>query len=817
MNPTRLLLLLSLLFPCLAHAGRIEGHISDQEGNALAFVSIGVRGQSIGTISNENGEYALDVPEGRHTLEYRYLGYRTEFRETGGQPVERIDVTLQLQVNQLMEVTLDGNENPANPIMRKVIASRKAYNFESGDFSCNVYIKGLQRAHDLPDRLFGQDIPREELGVDSNGNGILYLFESINTLQHRKNRYQEQVLSSKVSGQNNAFSYVRASDLIMNFNDNLVPCVGMERGLVSPIGDRGFFYYRYELEGSYYEGERKFYRIRVLPRRESDPVATGVLIVEDSLYCINALDLSVYRKNQLELLDSLEIHAEYQFFDGQYRISRSRYEFGLRVFNIGVSGYFFTQYQHYNASGKTQTDHKPKRLEALYIHPRANQQDSTYWDSIRPVPLTPVEIEDYRVKDSIERVRDSIPVRRTNGPIHTLLWQSRYWESNKGKQSTELRSIIQSVQFNSVEGLVLEPRIRFTTWDKEQKQRRGVSELYLRYGFGNSRLQVKSESEGYFGRYKQFTVTTGFGYYVKPLNGEQAISPLLNSLYTLFSGQNFLKLYQARYFHSGFGWKPVNGLEIKSDLLLERRSPLSNSNTFTFFEQNDRLSKNEVWEDFGANSFVEHQALIWSVDLRYRPFSRYIQGPDSRIDLGSRWPLLTASYNQSLRTGDNREPLFSKLKLGMRYGLDLGILGHSSLAVEYGHFFNGDRVYFMDYFHYSVNKTFYQNNGNRMLRLQTLDYFRWSEKRNYIQLHWEHGFNRFLINKIPGVKRIRGNEFIGFQYLKSHSLPWHYEISVGVRNVALYKKDPGLFRAEFIWGNNAVTGRNTALRIAYLF
>ena len=38
----------------------------------------------------------------------------------------------------------------------------------------------------------------------------------------------------------------------------------------------------------------------------------------------------------------------------------------------------------------------------------ANKREETYWDSIRPVPLTELEATDYEVKDSIIETADPL-------------------------------------------------------------------------------------------------------------------------------------------------------------------------------------------------------------------------------------------------------------------------------------------------------------------------------------------------------------------------------------------------------------------------
>src|SRR5690606_1011294 len=118
-----------------------------------------------------------------------------------------LNVILLEQAQSLQEVEIDGNgEDPAYAIIKKTISAKDRWNSEAHPYECQVYIKGLQRLNDVPEKIVGTEVDRDEIGLDSTGSGIAYLFESVNRLNHSPQKgYTETILSSKVSGQNNAF------------------------------------------------------------------------------------------------------------------------------------------------------------------------------------------------------------------------------------------------------------------------------------------------------------------------------------------------------------------------------------------------------------------------------------------------------------------------------------------------------------------------------------------------------------------------------------------------------------------------------------
>ena len=45
----------------------------------------------------------------------------------------------------------------------------------------------------------------------------------------------------------------------------------------------------------------------------------------------------------------------------------------------------------------------------LSFEPKANKKDSVFWNSLRPVPLTEEELNDYIKKDSLQELKSSKP------------------------------------------------------------------------------------------------------------------------------------------------------------------------------------------------------------------------------------------------------------------------------------------------------------------------------------------------------------------------------------------------------------------------
>ena len=103
--------LLLLLFITLSTVGitlaqrTVTGLIADSDGTPLIGANITVKGTSEGTITNIDGNYSIDVPEGSSILVFSYTGFTT--REIAIGESNTIDVTLEEGV-ALSEIVVTG-------------------------------------------------------------------------------------------------------------------------------------------------------------------------------------------------------------------------------------------------------------------------------------------------------------------------------------------------------------------------------------------------------------------------------------------------------------------------------------------------------------------------------------------------------------------------------------------------------------------------------------------------------------------------------------------------------------------------------------
>ncbi|HKJ79783.1 MAG TPA: SusC/RagA family TonB-linked outer membrane protein, partial [Prolixibacteraceae bacterium] len=88
----------------LAQTTRISGMVTDNGGEPIPGVTVLVKGTQVGTVTNSDGNYSVNVPNENNTLVFSFVGMKTEEREIGNQTT--INVEMQTESVNLDEMVV---------------------------------------------------------------------------------------------------------------------------------------------------------------------------------------------------------------------------------------------------------------------------------------------------------------------------------------------------------------------------------------------------------------------------------------------------------------------------------------------------------------------------------------------------------------------------------------------------------------------------------------------------------------------------------------------------------------------------------------
>ncbi len=819
---------LVLLFSLHSSAQKIYGTVFNDNGDLLPYSSITVKGSSIGASANNRASFSFSLPEGTYTLVCQHIGYAAAEKTVTVSKETEVTFILSEQKLLMKEVVVKtGAEDPAYEIIRQAIKKRPYYHSQVNAFTCDLYTKDMIKLRNLPTKIFGRKIPEEDrndMKLDSSGKGIIYLSESVAKVNLQlPEKFKMDVISSRVSGSGDfGFTFPAIITLYTNnvnvFTDRFNP-----RGFISPIADGAIRFYKFKFMGTFFENGKAINSIKVIPRRAYEPLFSGMINITDGDWRIHSFDLVLTKSSQLELMDTLQItQMHVPVSDDVWRVKSQLLHFNFNQFKIDAVGNFLSVYSNYNINPVF-----PKKFFdriVIKYDTGVNKKTKAYWDTTRPVPLEIEELKDYQVKDSIyEAHKDSLlskqdvdSLNKKQGKIKPLsaLWNGirRTHYSTKQTYSWSIESPIQSLEYNTVEGVVLNINAGFNTYLKKMKSHFSF-EPNLRYGFSNGHLNAwasvgfRTRDVDADNKLKRYSFTFSGGKRVSEYNKENSLTPLINSISILFYGDNLIKTYENYFGSIQFSKRYESGLRLNVNALYEDRMPLENTTYFTFFKKDSaNIKPNYPVERVTAAEIVPHQAFIVSFSASFKPGQKYIQLPNSKIPLGSKYPTFTVGYTKGIKNIFGSDVDFDKWKFNISDDKNFKLAGLLKYKIGVGGFINTNKVYIQDYQHFNGNQA--AAASEYVNSFQLAKYYSNSTIASFYAIaHVEHHFNGLLTNKIPLFKRLGwylvggGNAF----YVNEKSN--YVEVFAGLENILK------IFRVDAVFAYENGKRGHTGIRI----
>ncbi len=785
----RLLLFFFILLTNISPAFAIivSGTVVDERNQPLPYTAVYIKGTTIGTATNGKGYYQLNLEPGSYSIVFQFIGYKKHIETitVSSKPVI-INVKMVPEEITLNEVVVKA-EDPAYPIIRQAIAKKDYYLKQVQSYQCRVFTKSIFRLTNAPEKLFGNTI----LDKGDSLGGIFYLSEAESKISFEQpDKVREVMVSSKVSGDNKGFSFNFYSFFILSFYKNLItPPLGNPRGYVSPLSDNAFFYYKFRMEGSFTEGNKKIYKIKVIPKRETDPVFSGDLYIQDNDYRIHSIDLMLGKGARINFVDSMKISQQYlpvndttwMVFSQQMHFFFSLDFFGKK---FGGNGVFLSHNTEYKLDV-----HYPKdyfRQEVIRINKDANKKDSAYWAENRHIPLTEEEQKNYVKRDSLikkttsKEYLDSLDKRGNKLKWGILL--SGYSHDNRKDSITQfISSPLFAVQFNTVQGWNLNI---YYNLNKSFSDRTSISfRPQVAYGFSDKTYRGNALISWSYNRNSFGNLTIdGGGMNIRQFNGDEPITPLINSLYSVIGELNYMKLYSRNYIKLNLSTSIGRGLMFTGNLEFSRRMPLINHfiNPVTDITGRQFTSNDPRNADNNELSFTTHNALILGLYLSYTFGQKIAYLPYKRI-LGSDYPTITFSIKEGIPDILGSKTNFIQLQGGIRYHFRTGLFGNTNFLVQGGAFVDRYPTYFIDYKHFNGNRTLFSTPSNYAFQL--MDYYTNSAGKYWVDGFLEHHFNGWLINKIPILKKTKLREILSLRYLTDDVIRHYWEAGFGIDNI----------------------------------
>ncbi len=783
---------------------QLKGTVTDLKGNPIPFANIFVKDTYISTSTNDKGNYTLNIKSsGNYTVLFQYLGYKTNKQEvTIISLPQLLNVSLTEEEIQLSEVVISKKDNPANAIIKNAIANRKENSLKTSKYTADFYSRGIFRVKDLPKKFMGQKVDDFDEIIDSTRSGILYLSETVSKITFQKpDKLKELIVASKVSGKDNGFSFNNAASANFDFYDNTIE---FNNKVISPIADNAFGYYKFKYEGSFFdENKQQINKIKVIPRRQTDPVMEGyIYIVEDS-WAIYATDLTI-KGNQMQnpILNTLTLKQNFSYnsLSKTWIKNTQTLNFEAGIFAFKFNGGF--TYVYSNFDFPEQFAKKTFTNEILSFQENANKKDDDFWNKTRPVPLTAEESNDYIKKDALQTKKksqkylDSIDLKKNKFSLSDIFMGYEYKNSFK-KRTFAYEGPFFATSFNTVQGWNTGVGFSYSTFDNDKRTFNKIS-TKLNYGFAEKKIRGTASYSQKFNNLDKSTLLISAGSTVNQFNATNPISKIVNEVSTLFFKDNYLKLYEKNFASVNFSREITNGLFMQANLEYSERKSLFNTTDYSVVKKDKNYSSNNpiLPNDFTTSIFDRNNIVKANLLARINFGQKYISRPNGKFNLGdNKYPTLIIAYEKGFASSD-KNLNYDKIAASITQTTALSNKGELTYNLKAGTFFNADNISFIDYKHFNGNQTHIGQSENYTNVFNLLPYYIASTNKSYFEAHLEHNDKGFIMNKIPLLNKLQSQLVLGFHNLVVSDRKPYQELSVGLDNLGFGKFR--LFRFDYV-------------------
>lgn len=764
----------------------VSGRVTGSSIEPIAFVNVNVKDQVNKTITNEKGEFQFRLADGKYTLIFTAIGYKTIQRDV---VVNKQDVYVTILLEEdatvLQDVDISAKyEDPARRVVRDVI--RNKFKYERLSYQCRLYIIAIdsydaKKINSVSIQKQVQDSLQKEndYSVDTDSARKSQPAKQLKKAELRMdmaeviirksfeypNKLKEERVAFKLHGRKENLFYLSSTEGEFNFYQNLVYCPSLsELPLQSPISTAGLLLYKYKTVKVFKENGLRIFRIHVEPSLMGNSLVSGEMEIVDSLFCVRNIDFT-FPKYHLDEYTFFRYQADYSACnDSMYCISKMRflYEAGSRKDRL---------------IGETSVSIDSLKLQQVFTKryfnnevsttlKEAYEKDSAFWNKTRSEPLNEKEIKFIHHDDSIrtahstKKFLDSIDKRENKITIIKVLFMGQGNYNRAHERRLSFAPLIWSYQPIGVGGA----RLSFNVGLSNKFPNKRAISLFpiMSYGIKNRDVNGSLNFYALYNLLKRAIVRVGVGKSFEVINNNDS---WLNRLRTF-------NYYLNRNIYVAHRIELFNGLSWLIRTEYARR-------TSTYDLQNDTLTS-WVFDNYKYSpiDFASYNAFYVENELSYTPQQKYIRDSYQKIILGSKYPTFSINHKYGIPKILNSSIDYQYLEFRIEQDIDMGTLGISKYRITSGEFFNKHSVKAVDYkYQPLLGFPFF---GNPLRVFQGLEKS-YSILDRFYTGHYFHRFNGAIINKIPFVKFLHLSETggAGVLYSKENNL-FYYEAYVGL-------------------------------------
>lgn len=396
--------LLSFLFcwPVLIASGQllIKGKVLNEKNREpLAFASLVVKGNNGGTTTDIDGKFTLNLSSTHAEIIVSHIGFESRTIVVQQSNFNLI-IRLREKTTELSEIVVRPEDNPALRIIRTATKNKLLHDPENySSFSYNSYNKLYSTLLDPDSSAIPDDVDSAQFRRFIRDNH-LFIHESYTERKFLKpNRSKETVLGNHLSGVKDPFFAFLATDLQpFSFYKDFIKL--FNKDYISPLSPGSTSRYDFILADTLYQGVDSIYVITFepLPGKVFDALK-GQLYISTDGYAIQSVHAQP--ADDKVLVESL-IQQKYEkigdkWFPVQLNTELRFKQFTLRNIKLKYISHSYIT----NIRIDEPMEEKEFAVANVEFAPKANRQDSTFWNERRAGEFEKKEANTFHNLDSV--------------------------------------------------------------------------------------------------------------------------------------------------------------------------------------------------------------------------------------------------------------------------------------------------------------------------------------------------------------------------------------------------------------------------------
>ena len=691
--------------------------------------------------------------------------------------------------------------------------------------------------------------------------GDSFLMESFNIIEFTApDKYYQKVMSIQSTFPDQGGSVSPMDFIQASFYQPLLVNIA-----VSPLSPQAFSYYNFKYLGASLQGNFTINKIQVIPKRKSQQVFEGTIYIIEDLWCLHSVDLTnenlagKVRVQQLYIpvQDDIWMPVSHKFeinvsimgikADAGYGssvkylevkpnkalekpkslttdsggrnkpaenkpdtiVSKNKKQIEKLLDKNELSNRDMVKLARLmeKESEQSRPDSTKKSLE-IVDHTKhdfdkdADKRDTSYWNSIRPIPLSDIEMKSLRIADSTKaslsgRVTKNDTVKNVNTkPKNKFINTAKHiafgynWygvERSNGNFSGLID--IKNLSFNTVDGFTYGVTMRL---NKNWKNGTGLNiNPDLKWAFSREQLMWRVNSTFRFKGLKQQSVFLWTGHTSKDIGNGGGINPFLNVVTSLLMKDNYLKLYDSKFVNIGFRSEIINGLNIELSSGYEARRVLPNNTSFSLIKYNRPYTGNTPVNDYllpvsnPINLLQDQNHMFLAARLSYTPFQRYKINNGNKIPRGSDWPTFNLTWYHGineLKSLPGEYSNFDMLKFETSQTKNTGAFSEFRWRVRAGGVLDNRKLSYFDFFHFNAQPLAVLLNDYQD-GFMLPKYYSLSTPEAFAEVHLKYTTPYLLIKLLPGISNTLMRENLSFSYLGSRYHKNYSEIGYSISEI----------------------------------